>query len=183
SWYIRSTASGNNFAYGVAQLKDGNYISVGNIDSDGSVDVFLVKYDLIGNTCCGAAVGVTNALLATNSGVYGLDSIGGVVDSGGVASSGGAASIICNSPVGVESVSQAEDVLLYPNPAKGELNISNVLEFDRVIIMNALGVKVYDETISSKEKISIQLSTFSPGTYFVNLRSKNKQVTKKLHVE
>ena len=78
------------------------------------------------------------------------------------------------------------NMLLYPNPTRGLLNI----EFDNidnkissVSVVNVLGDKIYNDNLDNKKSkysSQIDLSKYSNGIYFVRLKTKDGFVTKKL---
>ena len=78
------------------------------------------------------------------------------------------------------------NMLLYPNPTRGLLNI----EFDNidnkissVSVVNVLGDKIYNDNLdnkTSKYSSQIDLSKYSNGIYFIRLKTKDGFVTKKL---
>ena len=81
-----------------------------------------------------------------------------------------------------ESVDEnmARDVEIYPNPAKDMLTVKaeNITE---VMIYNAIGQKVYDETADSSE-VSINIDGFDSGVYLVKAVVNGEVVTRKISV-
>jgi hypothetical protein len=81
------------------------------------------------------------------------------------------------------------NVLIYPNPTQGILNI----EFDLIgskevtlSLVNILGDVVYSETIDNetiKYSNKLDLSTYSNGIYFVKLKNEDSIITKKVIVQ
>lgn len=83
--------------------------------------------------------------------------------------------------LGIKDNSIANNVSVYPNPFRNELNISNSGSGEMVItIADALGKTVYMTTISENASQTIQTSALANGLYFINIGDKNSSVTKKL---
>ena len=72
----------------------------------------------------------------------------------------------------------------YPNPAREQLTVEIPLgeSFDLLEITNELGQVVYSDQITSKKE-TVNLSQFTQGIYFVNLRNGDAILTRKLIVE
>jgi hypothetical protein len=68
------------------------------------------------------------------------------------------------------------DVVVYPNPASGVLNIGNaaILEGKPIALYNSIGQKVYEATASAE--MQINTSQFAAGLYFI----KSDGLTKKI---
>ena len=72
------------------------------------------------------------------------------------------------------------DVTIYPNPAKDFIKLSAVSCQHSVIkIYNCLGM-LMDEIEIDSEELEINLSDYNPGVYFVNIKSENGTVVKKI---
>jgi hypothetical protein len=71
---------------------------------------------------------------------------------------------------------------IFPNPAKGELNISGSIAPTHVSIYNLTGQLVY-ETGQCVANMKISVSSFPSGIYFIKIISENGIVTKKVVVE
>ena len=86
---------------------------------------------------------------------------------------------------GVNSLS-TENVQIYPNPAdnfviiylSGELNIHSIN------ITNALGQFIFQKTGEFKNQlVQLNISTFVAGTYFINLKTEDEVIVKKLIIK
>lgn len=82
-----------------------------------------------------------------------------------------------NSILGVDEVglSNSNAILVYPNPlVDQQMNISFNKKFEgRICLLNQLGSKVYETTISQEEsKLSINLPKLENGIYFVIMQDK-----------
>lgn len=87
-------------------------------------------------------------------------------------------------------VSQQNDfmssLLVYPNPASEQLNISLPASSDsfRISVINVLGSVVYNETVASSTKeTSLKMSDKPRGVYFLTVQSGKEKVTKKIIIE
>lgn len=182
-WYAKSTSPGNSYSYAVTQLNNGSYISAGYTDAvDALADIFIIQIDSAGGTCCGKYVSFSSGLLACTSGNFGTISSGGIVDTGGFAGTGGIGLFSCISPLGMENIEPENLIKLYPNPANREVTINGLEEFDYISITNLFGRIIYEDVLTTEE-IKICLMLYPKGFYFVNLRSKEKLITKKLLIE
>ena len=65
-----------------------------------------------------------------------------------------------------------EGLVAYPNPATNILNIETVPLITSVEVMNTLGQSLFFELITANF-MQIDLSTFSPGTYFISVTVDN----------
>jgi hypothetical protein len=71
---------------------------------------------------------------------------------------------------------------LFPNPTKGELNISGKVTPTYVGIYNLMGQTMF-ETTQCAATMKISVSTLPAGIYFVKIVTENGSVTKKMVVE
>ncbi|MCR5035871.1 MAG: S8 family serine peptidase [Bacteroidales bacterium] len=72
------------------------------------------------------------------------------------------------------------EVAVYPNPANNAVTIESV-GIQRVTIVNMLGEMVYDAEVNTNS-ITIQLTDYQSGMYFVNVLTDNGLITKKLTI-
>ena len=77
---------------------------------------------------------------------------------------------------------------VYPNPSKGNFMLElRGVESDvyTIIVTDILGKDILVRTIDVKEfsKENIDISTFSKGTYLLNISNSTSSITKKLIVE
>lgn len=81
-----------------------------------------------------------------------------------------------------ESVDEnmAQNVEIYPNPAKDMLTIK-AENITNVIIYNSIGLKVYEQSVASSE-VSINLYGFDAGIYLVKAVVDGEVVTRKISV-
>jgi hypothetical protein len=74
------------------------------------------------------------------------------------------------------------DLLIYPNPTTNFLVVSNDIAIDRLRIVNIFGSVVLNQkTLGNLTRLD--LSSFSPGIYFVRAFSNNQEVIKKITVK
>jgi len=77
-----------------------------------------------------------------------------------------------------------EDILIYPNPANGIVNIKNKTnyEFLNLQIYNLTGKMIYSKIIE-EDLVTIDFRGYPEGMYLVRLSKDGKQITKKLLID
>ena len=76
-------------------------------------------------------------------------------------------------------VQQDDNVVIYPNPVKTELNISFPLKGEHTVkIYNIIGEKITEQTVYDDDHIRFNLSDFQTGVYFISYEQHGKIVTK-----
>lgn len=89
---------------------------------------------------------------------------------------------VLNKTLNYESSYQNEDIkfTIYPNPTNNFINISvdNLMGFKdkQIVISSATGAIMYNQKIISNEYITVDLSNFNKGIYFVNITSNSKSL-------
>ncbi len=73
------------------------------------------------------------------------------------------------------------DFSFYPNPAEDQINFNNVYSFTRLNIYGIQGNLILTETISEGEN-RLQLN-LPQGLYFVNFKSENQEIVRKLLIK
>src|SRR5258706_834211 len=75
-----------------------------------------------------------------------------------------------------ELTADLQPAILYPNPANAELRIKNSeLNIEHVEIFDAFGQSVFQSRTSNPQsQITLDVSSFAPGVYFVKTRTENK---------
>ena len=74
------------------------------------------------------------------------------------------------------------DLSIYPNPTTNFLIVSNDIAIDRLRIVNIFGSVILNQkTLGNLTRLD--LSSFSPGIYFVRVFSNNQEVIKKITVK
>ena len=91
--------------------------------------------------------------------------------------------VVCvtvQSCTGIFESQNINDVQVFPNPFNEALSIRlNGMNEAEIIIYNVMGEKVF-VTSANSDSIEISTSEFTPGIYFVNVRSSDQSITKKL---
>jgi hypothetical protein len=78
---------------------------------------------------------------------------------------------------------------IYPNPASKQLNLAFVAQNSSSVsisLTNVAGLKVYNETFSNHSETynqTIDVSSFPKGMYFIDIRSENGNVIRKIVIE
>ncbi|MDR1346547.1 MAG: T9SS type A sorting domain-containing protein, partial [Bacteroidales bacterium] len=80
--------------------------------------------------------------------------------------------------VGINDISLASGVKLYPNPASDQLTIEMESRFNTVEVINTLGQVVYRADLIDKKKV-IDVTDYSAGMYYVKLQGDAGMVTRK----
>jgi hypothetical protein len=78
---------------------------------------------------------------------------------------------------------QLLDVVVYPNPThSGEIhiNFTPVTSSIRITVMNAMGQLVQQKQVEATDKLTLDLSAFAQGLYFIHLEADGKQATKQV---
>ncbi len=87
---------------------------------------------------------------------------------------------------GIEETSSEKDILFFPNPASGEFTIypeySGRFTISNIVIYNVFGEKIFEKRLTSGVRHpTINVSSFSPGIYFVTVTDEMKnRITKRL---
>lgn len=89
------------------------------------------------------------------------------------------ATIYVDACTGLSSVASAqEDVIIYPNPTKGEFTVYGLQSAVELIVYNLFGEKIVSKTVNRKQE-TINLSGAS-GIYFLQVKTENGIVTRKI---
>ena len=83
----------------------------------------------------------------------------------------------------IRSNKNEEEELVYPNPNRGKfsLRLNPNYQINYLAVINILGQTVYEKDFyGDKSEYSIDLSSQSPGIYFVELLSENDSTIKKI---
>jgi hypothetical protein len=84
-----------------------------------------------------------------------------------------------NGMMNIESI-DAEGIFIYPNPTTGELRVeSGALRVERVEVFDVTGKKISNLTSQISNPISINISDFPAGVYFIQIQTVQGTVTKK----
>ena len=75
----------------------------------------------------------------------------------------------------------SNDILIYPNPSSGILNLKSITEIEQYSIFNISGKLLLRKLVNLKE-ITLELTNLENGTYFLNFTTNNSLVTKKIIV-
>ncbi len=177
-----------------------NYTFTNN-DSPGNYNVFVAKYDSIGNVIYALDAGGGD----TENG-YGisLDAAGNAyvtgsfnslsIDFGNINLTGGNDLFIAKigeSGTGINEVVDKNDIHIYPNPATTTLTLSTeqTLKNAELKIMNAIGQEVSHPlsrgecaSLSAGKGCVLDISSLPPGLYYLTLQSEEGVATKKFEV-
>ncbi|HXB40889.1 MAG TPA: phospholipase D-like domain-containing protein [Bacteroidia bacterium] len=95
---------------------------------------------------------------------------------------GGSAGV-CPATTGIDNYDYAQQqVAVYPNPSKDFVNVKvkNASEKLKVTLSNSLGEIVMDKNVEGNDETSFDISTLSPGLYFITVFRGDKTFAEKL---
>lgn len=182
--------------YAVSPVSDGGFLISGrylyNFGSSEGAYTYLVKTDSMGNTSCS----VSSADLTLSSASFIVSNVSLQQSSGGVTGFinycpvyplGLADTVICylaGVEPGLLEKSNGE-LQVYPNPATDIVNISENPENEIVMlqVFDLAGKCIYKAKPAGGNSISIDVSGFQRGVYFVKLNGKESVKTGKLIVQ
>jgi len=81
-------------------------------------------------------------------------------------------SLACQAVMSTPSYEMIQGINVYPNPAKSTLNIdikSSDLLPENYVIYNALGQRIVNKTVANNLDLSIDISGFTNGVYFIQI--------------
>lgn len=86
---------------------------------------------------------------------------------------------------GLNEINFNDKLNIYPNPANDiiRVNLANIGEKGDLVIYNQLGASIYQENISSKNELKIDVSGFSKGIYFMQISDGSKFLSGKFIVQ
>ncbi|HXD94074.1 MAG TPA: T9SS type A sorting domain-containing protein [Bacteroidia bacterium] len=86
-----------------------------------------------------------------------------------------------NSPAGIASFTpnNASTLLLAPNPAKTEMNVSADFHFQKVRVFDALGNLALTQDVNGASTTTVMVDKLNSGFYFLQVTDGNKVVTRK----
>lgn len=92
------------------------------------------------------------------------------------------------STVALEERKNSNDVFIYPNPASDKISVKlNGFKFKKgntLIITDILGRKVLEQMITeSTDEAILNLKTIQPGSYFIDIRTDSKIITRKIIID
>ncbi len=81
---------------------------------------------------------------------------------------------------GIAQLTQTANVLVMsPNPAKSELNISSDLSIAKLVIIDALGKVVISQDVNYANQVTLDIRNLEKGIYFLQATEGSKMITKK----
>jgi PKD repeat protein len=95
--------------------------------------------------------------------------------------------IFCDPNAGISEFTPGDNILVYPNPATGSINIAfidNPKSNLTVNIYNIVGQKVNSTSFNGQTRdiFNIDISTLKNGIYIINIETEGKIITKKISV-
>lgn len=85
----------------------------------------------------------------------------------------------CQAVLSIENITENNNLIIYPNPTKGDINIIYPKEFGatKIVIYNSKGKRIFT---SNKAISIINLSKYSKGIYYLKIISRRKIIVKKI---
>ena len=83
--------------------------------------------------------------------------------------------------VGIEEVEDADGIVLHPNPAGGQVSLRGV-ELGAVVTVVDMQGRVHSEIRSQKSEITLDVSQWPAGTYFVRIAGERQTAVRRLLV-
>jgi hypothetical protein len=158
----------------------------------GTDPIFIVKYDTALNVICATALssgGDDNNAITTNctgatyiAGDFGINPF--IVGSDTLILSGTENFFIakynCNGePVTTNEIQNQETIILFPNPTSSTFKITSTDKIETMKLYNILGELLITEKINNTQS-TINISQFSKGIYFVEIKTEKGIVRKKV---
>ncbi len=199
-WEKTYGGSDNDTPLAVQQTTDGGYVVIGyaaSLDGDvtdnhGGGDFWLIKLnntgDLLWNKALGGSADDTPfSIQQTNDNGfivvgYSYSTDGDVTDLQGNADLWVVK--LTGDPVSIDEVAEAALLNIYPNPTKGEINLTVEIQFigKNYSIYNSLG-KIVSNGIVEAEHTLISLESLSSGVYFIQIEGFNNIVSNRFIVK
>lgn len=169
---------------------------LGSITTNGAYDIWVAKFDSIGNSIFAKSVGSSGTDISNSVAV---DNNGDIFISGSFASNSinfGAINLINNnngnSDVFIAKLGDLissinyfpsnQFISFYPNPASNSFEIltQQIINKGKISIFNVLGIQIFETSICLSNKKEINLENISPGIYFVTVYDGLISYTEKL---
>lgn len=85
----------------------------------------------------------------------------------------------CSPPLAIKDFDMLNQIQLYPNPSENVLNISipELQALDSLLIYNAIGQLIENKDIVNSSNLSIDISNYSKGVYFIKIIKDNTSKT------
>lgn len=173
----------NNFnppskGFQVCETKDNGYIFVGSLVSGEAIR--LVKTNETGISGCDQGVPsmqtINDIVLSSQSINWtSADNLDTTVCNSSILSASLNTNVICfNALSELNEFDKMSTIEIFPNPADEILHIQLIHEkMQQLIITDIFGSVKYEQSIQNEEEISIDISSFPSGIYFVNIENEN----------
>jgi hypothetical protein len=85
---------------------------------------------------------------------------------------------VCKAPVGIATVKNQDDVMLYPNPATNELNVvyNASADIKNIAVYNIIGKAMAVYKVTDNNSANLNLESIPAGIYFVRLLNSHGEV-------
>ena len=78
------------------------------------------------------------------------------------------------------------DFQIYPNPATSQINIdwqNSSLQIKNIEVLNVVGEKIWEKKIFSSKLISIDVSQWAKGVYFIKSNTSSGIISKRIIIQ
>ncbi|MCL2040948.1 MAG: T9SS type A sorting domain-containing protein, partial [Bacteroidales bacterium] len=83
--------------------------------------------------------------------------------------------------VGIAETDEVGDVRIYPNPTRGELQVTSYeLQMDEIVIWNIMGKRVLSQKEEGGKQKELDISFLPSGMYFVRIQTEKGIINKKI---
>ena len=187
-WSKRYGGTANEAANQVIESSNTGYVlAASSVSFGGGESAYLIKTDDNGVSGCNENIPsfLMSNVSTSISNVLVIDS---ALTNLAASSLGTASQTLSETPlcftVGGQEIASTGEIIVYPNPAVSEFRIRNSeLKIESVEIYNAMGARVFNQqqTVTGKlQTIIIDVSGWSSGVYFANIKTANGLLSKKI---
>jgi len=81
-------------------------------------------------------------------------------------------------PVNIEMTNTGSDLSIYPNPTNSHFMINSPKNINCITLFNELGETLRNTSSLNKKKLTIDLSEYQPGMYYIKVDEKIMKVVK-----
>jgi hypothetical protein len=93
---------------------------------------------------------------------------------------------ICPTPTAIQENNPSNNLIIFPNPSSSEITISGIkfMDGDEIILIDVLGKIIFSKKITAPaSNFQLLISNFSNGIYFLQLKTKDGMLSKKVMVQ
>jgi len=80
---------------------------------------------------------------------------------------------------GINTLNAEHNLVVYPNPTTGQFYVKNINKGDRIEVYSITGAKLMEKEVT-QNFVTVNLSEYNSGVYFVKIHTGNKIIVRKL---